>query len=157
MVSRKSAKFQFYDSPIKRADREMGVDWYKWFQFYDSPIKSREPPKTLPQPPRFNSMIVRLKDLFSIHIDHRWIEFQFYDSPIKSLAVKAPLLVRSGWFQFYDSPIKSNNGRKKEIALYQFQFYDSPIKRQVVFATDEESFEWFQFYDSPIKSFSAVW
>ena len=71
-------------------------------------------------------MIVRLKGCSALQQPPELVRFQFYDSPIKSLpfavigihvfgfnsmivrlkAVKAPLLIRSGWFQFYDSPIK---------------------------------------------------
>ena len=44
---------------------------------------------------RFNSMIVRLKDLVQVGI-HKFVVFQFYDSPIKSLAypVLPPLAFR---------------------------------------------------------------
>ena len=56
------ARFQFYDSPIKRRRHGRNrVQFYK-FQFYDSPIKSGYKTASVAAYPfSFNSMIVRLK------------------------------------------------------------------------------------------------
>ena len=75
------------------------------FQFYDSPIKRHDKEGILFLFGRFNSMIVRLKVLDSTGIQPRRRWFQFYDSPIKS-ACRVALLYAVWLFQFYDSPIK---------------------------------------------------
>ena len=56
------SEFQFYDSPIKRADSYNKLNPLTRFQFYDSPIKrERQDLLSKIENTSFNSMIVRLK------------------------------------------------------------------------------------------------
>ena len=63
-----STTFQFYDSPIKSDKQIRDAEGRIVFQFYDSPIKSPThfTPATT-DPARFNSMIVRLKGIWSVY------------------------------------------------------------------------------------------
>ena len=54
------------------------------FQFYDSPIKRLFSKIIFAHFSCFNSMIVRLKDLYGKTNNSSTPTFQFYDSPIKS-------------------------------------------------------------------------
>ena len=90
------------------------------FQFYDSPIKRKvQIGKFTMLETRFNSMIVRLKE---VKMETEKIQinlFQFYDSPIKSPQYSINELCDM-MFQFYDSPIKSNNNQYIYIYIYSF-------------------------------------
>ena len=88
------------------------------FQFYDSPIKRHDKESILSLFGCFNSMIVRLKegdDAMKL-IPHK---FQFYDSPIKSLSIVGHKREYFR-FQFYDSPIKSAAFQEDILATYSF-------------------------------------
>ena len=77
------------------------------FQFYDSPIKRNIHSKFVSKVDRgFNSMIVRLKEIRLPASYTPAYTFQFYDSPIKSVDTEG-IVFSSITFQFYDSPIKS--------------------------------------------------
>ena len=98
---------------------------------------------------RFNSKLVRLKEVIESDIEHDEITFQFQTGSIKRYACQA-VRVRLGVFQFQTGSIKRVARCADRFSAVKFQFQTGSIKRRrkrCEFATKK-----FQFQTGSIKS-----
>ena len=99
------------------------------FQFHNGSIKSRVGRGPEPEEKRFNSTMVRLKDLCLIFNQFRFFVFQFHNGSIKRNAFVATVYVPSE-FQFHNGSIKSaGKGYWAYLISQAFQFHNGSIKR----------------------------
>ena len=106
VVAAAATRFQFYNSAIKTANHAAYLAGQAAFQFYNSAIKTLRFMKALKPLIRFNSTIVRLRQIHDALASKRFPSFQFYNSAIKTETniLAAPAIIE---FQFYNSAIKT--------------------------------------------------